>query len=53
MSAASQEGTGGEQGKIGVFLVDDHEVLRRGQRDLLEAGQTSRWSGRQARRSRR
>jgi DNA-binding NarL/FixJ family response regulator len=31
-------GTGGETGKpIAVFLLDDHEVVRRGVRDLLEA----------------
>ena len=26
-----------QQGKIGVFLLDDHEILRRGVRDLLNA----------------
>ena len=25
------------QGKIGVFLLDDHEIVRRGVKDLLEA----------------
>jgi two-component system, NarL family, response regulator DevR len=27
----------GQTGKIGVFLLDDHEVVRRGVRDLLES----------------
>src|SRR5258706_8310358 len=30
-----QGGTG--SGKIGVFLLDDHEIVRRGVKDLLEA----------------
>ena len=32
-------GTGADEGKppIAVFLLDDHEVVRRGVRDLLEA----------------
>ena len=29
----------GDEGKIRVFLLDDHEVVRRGVRDLLEAEQ--------------
>ena len=27
----------GSQGKISVFLLDDHEIVRRGVHDLLEA----------------
>ena len=27
----------GERGQIGVFLLDDHEIVRKGVRDLLEA----------------
>ncbi len=26
-----------ESGQIGVFLLDDHEIVRKGVRDLLEA----------------
>ena len=33
-SAASQDGT---KQPIKVFLLDDHEVVRRGVRDMLEA----------------
>ncbi len=29
-------GTGNERGRIRVFLLDDHEIVRRGVRDLLE-----------------
>ena len=29
--------TAGDQPVIGVFLLDDHEIVRRGVRDLLEA----------------
>jgi DNA-binding NarL/FixJ family response regulator len=32
-----QGGTGPGAGQIGVFLLDDHEIVRRGVRDLLEA----------------
>src|SRR6266516_2522119 len=28
---------GGDRGQIAVFLLDDHEIVRRGVRDLLEA----------------
>ena len=36
--AGQADGTGGTAGRqIGVFLLDDHEVVRRGVRDLLEA----------------
>ena len=35
---AGQDGGGGAAaGQISVFLLDDHEVVRRGVRDLLEA----------------
>jgi len=30
-------GTGDETGAIGVFLLDDHEIVRRGVRELLES----------------
>jgi DNA-binding NarL/FixJ family response regulator len=30
-------GTGDVQGRISVFLLDDHEIVRRGVRDLLDA----------------
>ena len=29
--------TAGDRGTIGVFLLDDHEIVRRGVRELLEA----------------
>jgi DNA-binding NarL/FixJ family response regulator len=29
-------GSGGGTGKIGVFLLDDHQVVRRGLKDMLE-----------------
>jgi DNA-binding NarL/FixJ family response regulator len=32
-----------------IFLVDDHEVVRRGVRNLLEADTTSKWSAKRAR----
>jgi two-component system, NarL family, response regulator DevR len=28
---------GGDRGQIAVFLLDDHEIVRRGVRDVLEA----------------
>ena len=31
--------------RIAVLLLDDHEVVRRGLRDLLEAEPDIRWSG--------
>ena len=34
---ASGTGPSGPGGQIGVFLLDDHEVVRRGVRDMLEA----------------
>jgi len=39
MSDTGQPGRGGTgpEGKIGVFLLDDHEIVRRGVRELLEA----------------
>jgi two-component system response regulator DevR len=37
MSQASGAAADGAGGKIRVFLLDDHEVVRRGLRDLLEA----------------
>jgi DNA-binding NarL/FixJ family response regulator len=39
MSDTGQPGRGGSapEGKIGVFLLDDHEIVRRGVRELLEA----------------
>jgi DNA-binding NarL/FixJ family response regulator len=39
MSDTGQPGPGGmaPDGKIGVFLLDDHEIVRRGVRELLEA----------------
>jgi DNA-binding NarL/FixJ family response regulator len=39
MSDTGQPGSGGTapEGKIGVFLLDDHEIVRRGVRELLEA----------------
>jgi len=37
-SPVSGQGAGGAAGKpITVFLLDDHEVVRRGVRDMLEA----------------
>jgi len=36
-SAAGSRGDAGEQAVIRVFLLDDHEVVRRGLKDLLEA----------------
>src|SRR5215472_14706387 len=35
--AASRLDAMGERGQIGVFLLDDHEIVRKGVRDLLEA----------------
>ena len=36
--SGERSGANGEAGKpIAVFLLDDHEVVRRGVRDLLEA----------------
>jgi len=32
-----ERGRSGSEGKIGVFLLDDHEIVRRGVRELLEA----------------
>jgi len=37
MSKASGDAADGARGKIRVFLLDDHEVVRRGLRDLLDA----------------
>ena len=40
MMASQADGNGGGGGavrEIGVFLLDDHEVVRRGVRDMLEA----------------
>src|SRR5260221_14002454 len=38
MSEKGQPEQGGKgSGKIGVFLLDDHEIVRRGVRELLEA----------------
>jgi DNA-binding NarL/FixJ family response regulator len=37
MTVTSQAAGGTEQQPIGVFLLDDHEIVRRGVRDLLEA----------------
>jgi DNA-binding NarL/FixJ family response regulator len=39
MSDTGRPGHGGTapEGKIGVFLLDDHEIVRRGVRELLEA----------------
>src|SRR5499425_1022372 len=39
MSDTGEPGSGGtgREGKIGVFLLDDHEIVRRGVRELLEA----------------
>ena len=39
MSDTGQPGRGGTapEGKIGVFLLDDHEIVRRGVRELLES----------------
>jgi DNA-binding NarL/FixJ family response regulator len=34
---APRQGPTSQGGRIGVFLLDDHEVVRRGVRDLLEA----------------
>jgi DNA-binding NarL/FixJ family response regulator len=34
---APRQGPASQGGRIGVFLLDDHEVVRRGVRDLLEA----------------
>jgi DNA-binding NarL/FixJ family response regulator len=34
---ALRQGPASQGGRIGVFLLDDHEVVRRGVRDLLEA----------------
>ena len=31
-----QHGTAPAEGRIGVFLLDDHEIVRRGVRELLE-----------------
>src|SRR5580693_3829838 len=36
-STGQPAGTAGGAGRIGVFLLDDHEVVRRGVRQLLEA----------------
>src|SRR5215467_5437860 len=33
----AERGRSGSEGKIGVFLLDDHEIVRRGVRELLEA----------------
>jgi hypothetical protein len=33
----AERGRSGPGGKIGVFLLDDHEIVRRGVRELLEA----------------
>ena len=42
----SDPGSGGGTGKqIAVFLLDDHEVVRRGVRDLLEASSDIRVVG--------
>src|SRR5580700_10029643 len=35
-STGQPAGTAGGAGRIGVFLLDDHEIVRRGVRDLLE-----------------
>jgi two-component system response regulator DevR len=37
MTAAGRDATVGETPKIRVFLLDDHEVVRRGLKELLEA----------------
>ena len=37
MSESSGVGANGGRPAIRVFLLDDHEVVRRGLRDLLEA----------------
>jgi DNA-binding NarL/FixJ family response regulator len=37
MNESTAAETGGGQARIGVFLLDDHEVVRRGLRDLLAA----------------
>src|SRR5690349_24869374 len=37
MAEAQDPGTGTAGEKINVFLLDDHEVVRRGLRELLEA----------------
>jgi DNA-binding NarL/FixJ family response regulator len=34
---AAQQDAGGGEGRIAVFLLDDHEIVRRGVRELLEA----------------
>jgi hypothetical protein len=34
---------------IGVFVLDDHEIVRRGVRGVLEAEPDIRWSARRAR----
>src|ERR1700690_3060610 len=36
-STGQSAGTADQAGRIGVFLVDDHEIVRRGVRELLEA----------------
>jgi DNA-binding NarL/FixJ family response regulator len=36
-SPPEQGGKGPGEGRIGVFLLDDHEIVRRGVRELLEA----------------
>ncbi len=37
MNASSEAATGDGQARISVFLLDDHEVVRRGLRNLLTA----------------
>src|SRR5579875_1421448 len=34
---SGRTGGTGRTGRIGVFLLDDHEIVRKGVRDLLEA----------------
>src|SRR5271170_8217791 len=36
-STGQSAGAAGQAGRIGVFLLDDHEIVRRGVRELLEA----------------
>src|SRR6202161_4052259 len=36
-STGQSAGTANQAGRIGVFLLDDHEIVRRGVRELLEA----------------
>src|SRR6202167_4196651 len=36
-STGQSAGTADQAGRIGVFLLDDHEIVRRGVRELLEA----------------